>query len=353
MNILLACGGSGGHIAPAIALAERLPEHRCTFIISHKQVDTLFTEKYPQFEFIRIGAAPFHMSPLALGRFLRSQLTSLRFAYKFLKQRHIDLVISFGGFTSLGFVLAAKMRHIPIILHESNQIPGKSTRVLAKFANKIILPPEVFLKRHKYQTKTVSLDYPIRKEFVAISQADAREQLGWPALKKIVLILGGSNGALSLNKWAEQNFSKFAHHNLDFYCIAGTAMRQEYAVNHEDCTLHMLPFCHEMNLAIRASDLVISRAGAGAIAECRYCKRPMILVPYPLAADQHQRANARAAELLGVATMVEQDEIDRLAPKILEFFDSKTMSSAMQRALEITFVPDAAEQFAHLVRSML
>ena len=259
------------------------------------------------FDFIRVNAMPFYLSPLALARFTHSQLKSFRQALNLFKTKKIDAVISFGGFTSMGFVLAAKVKKIPVILHESNIIPGKATRVLAGFANKILLPQNIFLR--KYNKKVAHVDYPIRREFVNISQAEARDQLGWPALKRIILIIGGSNGALALNKWAQQNFPKFAHRNVDIFCIAGPSFSEERAINFEDCTLHMLPFCNHMNRALRACDLVIARAGAGTIAECRYCKKPMILVPYPLAADNHQWANAKIAEELGIATIVDQDEI--------------------------------------------
>ena len=351
MNILLACGGSGGHIAPAIAVAERLTDHHCTFVLSQNKVDSFFAKKYAQFEFIHVSAMPFRLSPIAFARFCRSQLTSFRYALKLLTQRHIKLVISFGGFTSLGFVLAAKFKKIPIILHESNQIPGKSTRVLAKFADKILLPPGVTIKHQ--QKKIISLDYPIRKEFKTISKEEARKIIGWPVLKKIILVIGGSNGALALTKWAEQNFTKFAHYNTDIFCIAGPVLSQERAVNYEDCTLHMLPFCEEMNLAICASDLVVSRAGAGTIAECRYHKRPMFLVPYPFAADNHQLANAKAAEKLGIATVCEQNEIDTLTQKLLEVIKFPSNLNSKMHAMATNPISDAAEQFSVLVESML
>lgn len=351
MNILMACGGSGGHIAPAIAVAERLPEHQCTFIISNKRVDDLFSQKYRQFEFIRIDAKPFYLSPGALIRFFRSQTRAFRFASKLLKERKVDLVVSFGGFTSLGFVLAAKLQRIPILLHESNQIPGKSTRVLARLATKILLPPQVTLR--KFQRKIQAVEYPIRKEFVPIAKEDARRELGWPQLKKIILVIGGSNGALALNKWAEQNFQKFAHYNVDLFCIAGTSCLREQSLTYEDCTLHMLPFCDQMNLALRACDLVIARAGTGTIAECRYCKRPMILVPYPYAADNHQQANARAAANLGIATVIDQDNIDLLTHRVLEVLNDSTVLNRFQRALEVNFVSDAAESFSKIVEPLL
>ncbi|MDR1366401.1 MAG: UDP-N-acetylglucosamine--N-acetylmuramyl-(pentapeptide) pyrophosphoryl-undecaprenol N-acetylglucosamine transferase [Puniceicoccales bacterium] len=351
MNILLVCGGSGGHIAPAIAVAERLVNHHCTFAISHKQIDEIFSKKYENFDFIRVNAIPFQLSPYTLTRFIHSQLKSFRQALNLLKVKKIDAVISFGGFTSMGFVLAAKMKKIPIILHESNIIPGKATRFLAGFATKILFPPNIFLK--KYNKKVSHVDYPIRQEFVNISRAEARNQLGWPALKRIILIIGGSNGALAINKWVQQNFFKFAHHNIDIFCIAGPSFSEEKAINFEDCTLHMLPFCNNMNLVIRACDLVIARAGAGTIAECRYCKKPMILVPYPFAADNHQWANAKVAEELGVATVVDQNKIDTLAQRTFEIISNPDILATMQWHLDHTFVPDAAEQIANAVEHLL
>jgi UDP-N-acetylglucosamine--N-acetylmuramyl-(pentapeptide) pyrophosphoryl-undecaprenol N-acetylglucosamine transferase len=350
MNILLVCGGSGGHIAPAIAVAERLSCHRCTFAISYKQIDEIFFKKYKNLDFIRVSATPFRLSPLGLMRFMHSQLKSFRHALNLLKTKKIDSVIAFGGFTSLGFVLAAKIKKIPIILYEPNIIPGKATRILAKFATKILLPSNIFLK--KYNKKIIHTAYPIRREFVNISQADARNQLGWPALKRIILIIGGSNGARVISRWAQQNFHKFAHRNIDIFCIAGPSFPEEKAINFENCTLHMLPFCDHINLALRACDLVIARAGAGTIAECRYCKKPMILIPYPFATDNHQWANAKVAEELGIATVVDQNEIDTLTQHVLEIITNPTAFSMMQRQLDRTFVPDAAEQIANIVENL-
>jgi UDP-N-acetylglucosamine--N-acetylmuramyl-(pentapeptide) pyrophosphoryl-undecaprenol N-acetylglucosamine transferase len=350
MNILLVCGGTGGHIAPAIALAERLTNHRCLFAISHKKIDEIFSKKYTNFDFIRIQATEFRLSPIPLARFLTSQLKSFRHARRLIEEKKIALVVAFGGFTSMGFVLAARIKKIPIILHESNAIPGKATRYLAPFATKILLPSNVFLK--KYSPKVEHIGYPIRREFANISQEEARRQLGWPALKTIILAIGGSNGALAINKWAQQNFHKFAHRNIDIFCIAGPSFTREQAINFEDCTLHMLPFCENMHLALRACDLVISRAGAGTIAECRYCKKPMILIPYPFAADNHQLANAKMAEQLGIATVVEQNDIDTLTPITLEILSIPGIFASMQHALEVSREPNAAEHFAQIIEEI-
>jgi UDP-N-acetylglucosamine--N-acetylmuramyl-(pentapeptide) pyrophosphoryl-undecaprenol N-acetylglucosamine transferase len=155
---------------------------------------------------------------------------------------------------------------IPSILHESNVIPGKAIRMGAYFADKVFLPLNVSLK---HQRKNIEhIGFPIRQEFSEITKADARAQLGWPPSKKIILIIGGSAGENVLNKWTQQNFMRFAHHNTDIYCIAGHEFTKEQEITFEDCTLHMLPFCKNVNLALRACDLVIARAGAGMISAC-------------------------------------------------------------------------------------
>jgi UDP-N-acetylglucosamine--N-acetylmuramyl-(pentapeptide) pyrophosphoryl-undecaprenol N-acetylglucosamine transferase len=338
-------------MAPAIAVAERLTNHRCTFIISHRKVDEVFAQKYSQFTFVKVSAIPLKLSPFAFSKFLISQWASLRFALRFLKERKIDLVLSFGSFTSVAFILAAKIRKIPSILHESNFIPGKAIRFSARFANKILLPQDVSFKHQKKNVEHVG--FPIRREFVEISKSDARAQLGWPPSKKIILLVGGSCGAVVLNKWIQQNYMRFAYHNVAIYCIAGPEFVNEREVTFEDCTLHMLPFCKDMNLALRACDFVISRAGAGTIAECQFCKKPMILVPQPHAADHHQLANARKAEQQGVAVVVEQNNLHLLADYVMTMISNPLILATMQHNLEKIFVPNVAEQIANIVENFI
>lgn len=349
MNILLVCGGSGGHISPAIAVAEHLSDHRCMFIISKKHVDTIFTRKYSQFSFQSVEAKPFSTRPIKFLKFLKSQIKSFFFAKKFLNKQKIDFLLSFGGFTSLGFILAAKLRKIPIILHESNQIPGKSTRFLSALASRVILPEDVFLKF--FNKKVVHLGYPIRSEFFEISKEDARTQLGWPLGKTVILVVGGSNGALSLRRWAEHNFSKFSEKPTDIFCIAGPDFKGDETISANGCTLHMLAFCENMNLAIRASDLIISRAGAGSIAECTFCKRPMILVPYPFAANNHQLANALAAKKQGIAVVVQQQELNSLLEITSDLLSNDAALSEMKRRLDRIHKTDNAEKVANFILS--
>jgi UDP-N-acetylglucosamine--N-acetylmuramyl-(pentapeptide) pyrophosphoryl-undecaprenol N-acetylglucosamine transferase len=347
MNILLVSGGSGGHMAPAIAIAERLTDHRCIFITSNRKVDEIFSKKYNQFSFVKTNTKPLKLSPIAFFKFTASQISSLHFALKFLKKHKIDRVISFGGFTSFAFVLAAKIKRIPSILFEPNVIPGKAFRLAAQFADKILLPDYVSAK---YQGKKIErVGFPIRQEFVGRSKADARAQLGWPPSKKIILIIGGSAGATALNRWAQQNFMRFAYHNIDLYCITGTELKVEQSVTFEDCTLHMLPFCENMNSMLRACDLVIARAGAGTIAECQFCKKPMILVPHGGDAYVHQLANGRRAEQQGTAIVIEQDNLDVLANRTIEMVSNPTILAMMQRYLEKAFIPNAAEQIANII----
>lgn len=337
-------------MAPAIAIAERLFNHQCTFIISNRKVDEAFSKKYTQFSFVKINAMPFKLSPTACLKFLTSQVSSFRFALRFLKNHKIDLVVSFGGFTSFVFVLAAKVKKIPSILYEPNVIPGKAFRLATQFADKILIPDYVNLKYP--QKKIVRVGFPIRREFAELTKAEARALLGWPPSKKIILIIGGSAGAAALNRWIQQNFTRFAHHNIDLYCIAGTGLKAEQEISFEDCTLHMLPFCENMNLVLRACDLVIARAGAGTIAECQFCKKPMILIPHGGDAHIHQLANGKRAEEQGTAIVIEQDDLNVLADRAIEMILNLTISSMMQRCLEKAFIPDAAEQIADTIENL-
>lgn len=310
MKILFVCGGTGGHIAPAIAIAEHVTNHECIFITSHKLVDKAFIKKYKDFQFYQASAEPFTIHPCKIVKFLKSQLDLYKFAKTFIRAHKIDLVFTFGGFISVGFGVAAHALKIPLIIHDSNIIPGKATRLLQFFAKKIILP--IGCKSKFFKNKTYHLAYPIRKEFNEISSQAARQQLRINESKKVILVVGGSNGSEALTNWAEQNYTNFENLNVCIYCIAGPKLSIEQILNYKDVELHIVPFCNNMNCAFHAADIVISRSGAGSIGEAMYCTCPMILVPYPFAADNHQLFNAKFVQEQGIAKIIEQKNLDTL-----------------------------------------
>ena len=323
-RFIIACGGTGGHLSPGIALAEALLArgHEATLFISHKQVDTRLVEKYPHLPAKRVASAPFGIRPDVLARFIVKQAQGLLFSWRFLNSNRPDAIIGFGGFTNAGVVLAGRFQRIPVALHEANRVPGRAVRRLSGLAARLYLPPGVRMPGIRgVMVRHTGL--PVRNEISRLSRDAARAQLGVDPAQKLLVVMGGSQGASNLNQWAEQNLSSFALEGIQVYCVTGmgkgTAGRREvHGKNGRMVNSWFEAFCDRVGVLLSAADLVISRAGAGTIAELVRCETPAILIPYPHAADNHQWANATYFEQQGGGVVVSEESLPSLREEVMD-----------------------------------
>jgi UDP-N-acetylglucosamine--N-acetylmuramyl-(pentapeptide) pyrophosphoryl-undecaprenol N-acetylglucosamine transferase len=317
-NIVIACGGTGGHLTPGIALAQSLEEkgYPCWMFISNKMVDSRLAENYPELSFERVPGAPFLKNPLGLGRFAKGLVSSYFHSLKFYRNIGADALFGFGGFTSVGPALAARSRGIPVFLHEANRAVGRTIRLLRKKANRLYLPEGI--RMDGVSSKVVrNLGYPLRREFRRVPRERARRNLGVGSSERLLVVLGGSQGAASLNQWAKQHLEAFAADGISVYCLTGMGNESSGVVemtadDGSTVPMRFVPFSDEMSNVLSAADMVISRAGAGTISEIVRCRVPSILVPYPFAADDHQALNASFIEQKGAAIVCPQNEIGKL-----------------------------------------
>ena len=324
-RLLIACGGTGGHLAPGIALAEGLVArgHEPHLLISHKQVDAKLVEKYPWLKFARIPAAPLAASPLGLARFLYQQSAGFAFGLKQLQVVRPAAVVGFGGFTTASIVLAARMRGIPVALHEANRVPGRAVRLLSRFARRVYLPAGVRLRGARGGT-VLAQGLPVRREFQRLPRGAALQTLGVEPARRLVAVLGGSQGASALNEWAETNLEQLALDGVQLFCVSGPGKR----TGREERVLHtregavvksyFVPFCDRMAELLSCADLVVSRSGAGTLAELARTGTPAVLVPFPHAADNHQAANAQFFEQQGGGLVVDQRRVAGLTKEVQE-----------------------------------
>ncbi|HVU23514.1 MAG TPA: UDP-N-acetylglucosamine--N-acetylmuramyl-(pentapeptide) pyrophosphoryl-undecaprenol N-acetylglucosamine transferase [Opitutus sp.] len=323
-TFLISCGGTGGHLSPGIALAEGLTArgHAVKLLISQKRVDARLIEKYPQFEFVRVPGTGFSARPLRLARFLASQFRGLLRAERLVAQARPDGVVAFGGFTSAGLVLAARLHGVPVALHEANRVPGRAIRVLSGLAQRIYLPPGIRLgDLRAAATRHVGL--PVRREMVRRPQAEARAAFGFDPNQKLLVVFGGSQGATALNEWLRNEFAALAAEGVQACCITGLDKGRDEVVEFASrdgapAKALFLSFCDRVAELLSAADLVVSRAGAGTISELMRCTTPAILVPFPQAADDHQRANAAYFERQGGGIVIEQAALPRLRAEVLD-----------------------------------
>jgi UDP-N-acetylglucosamine--N-acetylmuramyl-(pentapeptide) pyrophosphoryl-undecaprenol N-acetylglucosamine transferase len=311
-RFLISCGGTGGHLSPGIALAEGLLArgHAASLLISRKKVDARLIEKYPQLSFERMPGRPFSWSPVRLAQCLGSQARAIGFCLRLMRQRRPDVIVGFGGFTAAPVALAGRLRGIPVALHECNRVPGLATRTLGHLATRVYLPIGLRLAGvGPSATRQVGL--PVRREIVPRPRAESRQILGLDPAQKVLAILGGSQGATVLNDWARQHFALLAAEGIQVYCVTGLdkgAPEVHELRTRPGAAAHAIftPFCDRVAELLSAADLVVSRAGAGTLAELVRCETPAILVPYPHAADNHQRANAAFFERQGGGLVVDQ-----------------------------------------------
>ncbi len=323
-RFVIACGGTGGHLSPGIALAEALVArgHTVTLFISHKKVDTRLVEKYPHLPAERVPSAPFGWRPGVHLRFHLKQTQGLLFSLRFLRKHRPDAIIGFGGFTNAGVVMAARWLGIPVALHEANRVPGRAVRVLSRFAARLYLPPGVRLPgRRGVMIRHTGL--PVRNEISRLPRDEARARLGLDPGQKLLVVLGGSQGSGNLNQWAEQNLAALAHEGIQVYCVTGLGKGSEGVRELADKSGRVVrswfeAFSDRVGVLMSAADLVLSRAGAGTLAELVRCETPAVLIPYPHAADNHQWANAAYFEQQGGGVVIADHALAGLRQEVLD-----------------------------------
>lgn len=323
-RFLISCGGTGGHLSPGISLAEGLISrgHEATLLISTKSVDARLAGKYPHLRFERTPGAGFSWHPAGMARFASSQLSAVRRCLKIVRAIRPDVMVGFGGFMSAPAAVAAHMLGVPVALHEANRVPGRAIRAFGRFADRIYLPLGIRIAGAR-AAATRHAGLPVRSEIFRMPAAASRQALGLDPKQKVLVILGGSQGASSLNAWARTRIETLASENIQLVCVTGLgkgAPEELVLLSRagEPVKALFMPFCDRMGELLSAADLVVTRAGAGTLSELIRCGVPAILVPYPHAASDHQRANAAFFERQGGGIVVEEAALGSLHSEVLD-----------------------------------
>lgn len=323
-KFLISCGGTGGHLSPGISLAQGLVArgHSATLLVSQKRVDSRLLEKYPDLTFERMPGTGFSWQPAKMAKFVSSQIAALRYCMKVVRTMQPSVVVGFGGFTSAPAAAAARLSGIPVALHESNRVPGLAIRVLGPFADRVYLPMGIRVAGVRAGA-ALHAGLPVRREIVRTPAAAAREAIGLDPRQRALVILGGSQGASALNAWARSQFESLASENIQVYCVTGLGKGEKETITRRSKTGEtvkavFVPFSDSIGEVMSAADLVITRAGAGTLAELIRCEVPAILIPYPHAASDHQRANAAFFERQGGGLVVEESALGSLHSEVMD-----------------------------------
>ncbi len=313
MTVVIAAGGTGGHLYPAVALAReflrRDPSTKIVFVGTKRGIESKVLA-HEGFELLFISAKP------VMGKGLRDVIrgvlsvpVALRQSMDILRDRHADVVIGVGGYTSPTMLVAAAVRGTTRVILEPNAYPGMANKVVAPFVQRIFLAFESAAKSFD-RTKVRVVGTPIRREFLAdVERPDAASN---PAGLRL-LIFGGSQGAQAINRAVVDGVKALRQYlpTLEITHQTGESDYQHVRGAYEQLGVRaeVVPFLYDMPKVLRTADLVVARAGAMTIAELTACGKPAILIPLPTAIYDHQMKNARAMEEAGGATVLPQTEL--------------------------------------------
>ncbi len=361
-KFIISGGGSGGHIFPAIAIANALKE-------KYTDCEILFIGAKDKMEMEKVPAAGYKIEGLWISGFQRSfspknlsfpfkLLSSLNKAKSIIKKFKPDLVIGVGGFASGPTLHQAAKLGIPTLIQEQNSYPGITNIILSKKVDKICVAYDN-LDKYFPKEKIYFSGNPIRKDVVNIEgkKAKALEFFGMRANKPVVLVVGGSLGARTINEAIEENLQNFANNDIQLIWQTG----KNYFHQADRAVLNLgkegikaTKFITKMDLAYAAADIVVSRAGAIAISELCVVKKPTILVPSPFVAEDHQTKNAHALVTYHAAILVKDSEQkEKLMPEILSLTKDKELQQKLIHNIAALGVKDATDSIISVANTLL
>ena len=373
MKVIFTCGGTAGHVNPALALAglirQRRPDSEILFVGAHRGIERKLIEE-AGWPFRAVEISSFHRS--LKPKEIRHNLVSLRNlvrspgeARALLKEFPADLVVGTGGYASYPVIRAAAKQGIPTAIHESNAIPGLTTRLLEPHADLIMVGFEECRKNYRRPEKVLVTGTPVRGDFFTYTKKEAKQQLGMDDGRPLIVSFWGSLGAAVMNRQTAEFLALEARSGCPFHHVhaagvVGSRQMAEYLAT-AGVDLSKLPdlevreYIHDMGTLMRAADLVICRAGASTIRELTALGVPAIIVPSPNVTHNHQEHNARVlSDAGGAVLMLEQDSSgQKLYDTACSILSDDSRRASMSQAMASLGVIDAAEQIYAAVMSLV
>lgn len=360
-KIILSGGGTGGHIYPAIAIADELRERL-------KDVEILFIGAKDRMEMQKIPQAGYPVTGLWISGLRGKNIGELLlFPFKIMHslwKSHLilnkfrpDLVIGTGGYASGVLLYTAAKKNIPIVIQEQNAIPGLTNKKLSRYARAIFTAYED-AKAYFPQEKVRCLGNPLRKGIIhrIYNRKEACEKFSLNPEKPVVLSLGGSQGAHMLNQAWLKGLKKIIKNDIQLLWQSGKNDFKElekYPETQHD-SIHITDFIDDMSAAYTAADLIVSRAGALALSELALSGKPCLLVPYPWSVGDHQYKNAQALVNEKAALMIANDQVDKiLVDEVLDLIKDKKRKSALSKNLAALAKPKATEEIIKEILKLL
>ncbi len=362
LKVIVSGGGTGGHIFPAIAIAKSL-ENKVS------DIELLFVGAKDRMEMQKVPEAGYKIEGLWISGFQRSfsrrnlmfpfkLISSVIKSMKIVRRFKPDLVIGTGGFASGPLLFAASRKGIPSVIQEQNSYPGITNKVLSKYVNKVCVAYDN-MERFFPKDKIIFTGNPIRKAILNFK--DKREEgkkiFGVNNGKITILVVGGSLGARTINESIKESISEFANNDLNLIWQTGTSFGDVAKniiedINIDGISSHM--FIREMDLAYAAADIIVSRAGAIAISELCFVGKPILLVPSPNVAEDHQTQNAQSLVNKNSALMVKDVDAKRkLVSELISLSRNKDLQGVLSSNIQKLSVDNAAVRIADLALNLI
>lgn len=369
MNVIFTCGGTGGHINPAIAVAniwkERHPDSNILFIGADGGMEEQLVPKAGfRLKTLPGGGLSRRLSFAGIKKNVKvmyNLVSSVNRCKKIIKDFGADVVVGTGGYASFPALMAAGMLKIPSCVHESNALPGLTTRMVERWADRMLICFPQSARYYKDQSKVQVVGMPVRSEFIHNKKQACREELGLDS-RPVILSTFGSLGAKAMNEMTAELMRLEKEAGYPFQHIHGVGsygwewmpkLVEEKGVRNNDA-IFLKEYIYNMPTVMAAADIVISRAGASTCNEIAAAGVPCILIPSPNVTANHQEKNARALEEQGAAAVILEENCTAqvVMDKIRQLLEDRDAYNKMHDALLEIAVPDSAQRMCDIMEEL-
>jgi UDP-N-acetylglucosamine--N-acetylmuramyl-(pentapeptide) pyrophosphoryl-undecaprenol N-acetylglucosamine transferase len=358
IKILMSGGGTGGHIYPAVAIANEIKRR-------NPDADFLFVGAKGRMEMEKVPKAGYKIKGLWITGIQRKLtlknlsfpfklLSSLFNAYKIVKNFKPDVVIGTGGFASGPTLYVAAQKGIPTLIQEQNSYPGITNKLLSKKAKKICVAYDG-LERFFPKEKIIKTGNPVRQDLLDITtkRKEALDFFNLDRSKKTLLVIGGSLGARAINKLIATNIDWILENNIQLIWQTGKLYIDEYQMYNKKESVQTHAFLDKMDLSYAAADFIISRAGAGSISELCMVGKPVIFIPSPNVTEDHQTKNALAIVNKDAAILVKETELDSFKDKFINLIKDIEKQKQLSKNIKKQELPQATKHIVDAVEELI
>ncbi len=358
INVIISGGGTGGHIYPAIAIANEIK-------VRYPDANILFVGAKDKMEMEKVPQAGYDIKGLWISGIQRKltlknlmfpfkMISSLWSANKIINKFKPDVAIGTGGFASGPTLMMANRKGIPTLVQEQNSYPGITNKLLSKKARKICVAYDN-LERFFPQDRIIKTGNPVRQDllFIHTKVAEGKGFFSLDKKKKTILIIGGSLGARKINQLIESNLDFFKEQNVQLIWQCGKLYFEEYKKYNELENVQVYQFLNRMDLAYAAADFIVSRAGASSVSELCIVGKPTIFIPSPNVAEDHQTKNAKSIADKHGAIVVKESELETFPIVVETLLKDKGKQESLSENINELALPNATNDIVNEIEKLI